>query len=92
MTKRIKLTDENKHFVISSIVKKSKDCNEAISKLCKLKYPKKLEDSEDHYIKKEEAKVFYSKYSKINQIMKMDKEFTEKAYNINSKIYKQLYF
>lgn len=82
----IALTDSNCHKVISDIVKKSKDCNEAIKKLCTLKYPKS-----EHYIKKEEAKFFYQKYSKINVKMSLDKNFTKKAYNMNSKIYKEVH-
>lgn len=80
------LTNDNCHKVISDIVKKSENCNEAIKKLCKLKYPKS-----DHYIKKEEAKFFYEKYLKINVKMDLDKNFTKKAYNMNTKIYKEVH-
>ncbi len=82
----IELTDDNCHQVIYDIVKNSKNCNKAIEKLTKLKYP-----NSKHYIKEEEAKYFYSKYSKINIIIKMDKKFTKKAYDLNTKIYKDIY-
>lgn len=85
------LTKDNVHLVLSDIVKKSKDCNEAITRICKLKYPKDSKSKEEHYIKKEEAKFFYQKYKKINVEISLDKNFTKKAYNMNSKIYKEIH-
>ncbi len=82
----VALTNDNCHKVIYDIVKKSKDCDKAIIQLCKLKYPES-----NHYIKKDEAKFFYEKYSKINVKMDLDKKFTKKAYNMNSKIYKEVH-
>jgi hypothetical protein len=82
----IALNNDNCHSVIYDIVKKSNSCNDAINELCKLKYP-----NSKYYIKKEEAKFFYEKYSKINLNMKIDKKFTKKAYDMNSKIYKEVH-
>ncbi len=80
------LTKKNCHNVIYDIVKKSNDCKEAVNKLTKLKYPKS-----NNYIKTDEAKFFYEKYKKINVKMELDKKFTEKVYNMNSKIYKEVH-
>ena len=77
------LTDDNCHSIIYDIVKKSKNCNDAVKELTKLKYPNSKE-----YIKQDEAKFFYEKYSKLNLDIKLDKDFTKKAYEINSKIFK----
>ncbi len=78
------LTQDNCHKVIYEIVKKSKNCNDAIKELTKLKYPNSKE-----YIQEDHAKYFYEKYSKLTLDIKMDKEFTSKAYEINSKIFKE---
>ncbi len=78
------LTEDNCHQVIYEIVKKSKSCADAVKELTKLKYP----NSKD-YIKDDHAKFFYEKYSKLNVDIKMDKDFTKKAYEINSKVFKE---
>ena len=77
------LTEDNCHSVIYDIVKKSKSCNDAVKELTKLKYP-----NSKVYIKDDEAKFFYEKYSKLNLDIKLDKDFTKKAYEINSKLFK----
>lgn len=86
------MTEEEFHVAIyDTIVKYNDDPNTCFSKLMKLKYP----GSKDSYIKLEHARFFFEKYSKIVKELeggnKIDKDFTKKAYEKNSKIFKDAY-
>ena len=79
-----KYTEEEFHVVIYDIVKKYyDDPKKCFKKLTELQYP-----NSNEYVQMEHAKFFYEKYAKLNTSIKMDKDFTKNAYNINSKIFK----
>ena len=80
------LTEDNFNQTIYDIVKKCKSSNEAVKEITKLKYP----DSKDN-IQDDHAKFFYEKFSKMNNNLKMDKDFTKNAYDLNSKIFKDVH-
>ena len=69
--KNIDLTNENKHYIISSIVKKSKNYDEAINKLCKL-YDNAFYNS-DYYTKSTLRILYNTTYNLIieNDIYKI---------------------
>ncbi len=80
------LTEENFSQTIYDIVKKSKSSSDAVEKITKLKYP-----NSNEYIKDEHAKCFYEKFAKMNSNIKMDKDFTKNAYDMNSKLFKEVH-
>lgn len=83
-----KMTDEEFHCAIYDIVKKHEgDPNTCFAKIMKLTYP----GSKDCHPKLEHAKFFYEKYCKIAKEIKMDKDFTKKAYEQNKKIFQDAY-
>lgn len=77
------ITEDNFNQTIYDIVKKSNCISDTVKELTKIKYP----NSKD-YIQEDHAKYFYEKFAKMNNNLKMDKDFTKNAYNINSKIFK----
>jgi hypothetical protein len=77
------ITEDNFSTIIYDIVKKSKSSSDAIKELTKLKYP-----NSNEYIQDDHAKFFYEKFSKSDSNVKMDKDFTKNAYNMNSKAFK----
>jgi hypothetical protein len=80
------ITEENFSQTIYDIVKKSKSLSDAVEKITKLKYP-----NSNEYIKDEHAKCFYEKFAKMNANIKIDKDFTKNAYDMNSKIFKEVH-
>ncbi len=83
LIKMIVLTEDNFNQTVYDIVKKCKSGSDAVKELTKLKYP----NSKD-YIQEDHAKFFYEKFAKMNNNLKMDKDFTKNAYDMNSKIFK----
>ncbi len=81
------VTEDNFNQTIYDIVKKSKSVSDAVKELTKIKYP----GSKGDYIQEDHAKFFYEKYSKMNNNLKMDKDFTKNAYDMNSKKFKDIH-
>lgn len=77
-------TEDNFNTLIYQTIKKYADKpQKCFEKLMELKYP-----NSDHYIQLEHAKFFYSKYMKLNTNIEFDENFTQNAYQRNSKIFK----
>lgn len=77
------MTEEEFHCAIYDIVKKHEgDPNTCFTKIMKLTYPGSKENP-----KLEHARFFYEKYCKIKKEIKLDKDFTKKAYEQNKKIF-----
>ncbi len=82
-----RLADDNFSEVIYNIVKKNLDNpKKCFDKLMELKYP-----NSNEYIQYEHAKFFYEKFAKLNTKINMDENFTRNAYEINSKIFKDVH-